>query len=187
MFVLCTACGETDAEELEGRIRRHRLQTSGESSLEQNKTSIFDFFNRADDFVIDKQLTIKKDINNKKFFCIQFIPNISTKISMLLKNVPFLRMAYRDINKFNRFIKVQKDVLNAALYLPVRSKEADSKGDTWRSQSVHLQIRFTRHEPPSPSGENLVGSFSLSRIPIRISFNRAQKRKSARGPYTCGL
>lgn len=50
----------------------------------------------------------------------------------------------------------------ALLYIYPRSKEADSKGDTWRSQSVRLQIRFTRHEPPSPSGENRVGSSSLS-------------------------
>jgi len=51
----------------------------------------------------------------------------------------------------------------ALLYIYPRSKEANSKGDTFmRSQSVHLQIRFTRHEPPSPSGENRVGSFSLS-------------------------
>ena len=67
------------------------------STIKKRLYKKFDLLNRADDFVIDKQLTTQKDINNKKFFCIPFIPNISKKISTLLKNVPFLRMAYRDI------------------------------------------------------------------------------------------
>ena len=47
-------------------------------------SELFDFFNDcADDFVTDKQLTTQEEINNKKFFCISFIPNISNKISLL--------------------------------------------------------------------------------------------------------
>jgi len=82
------------------------------STIKKRLYNKFDLFNRVDDFIIDKQLTTKEDGKNNKFFCIPFIPNISTKISMLFKNVPFLRMAYRGINKLNRFIKVQKNVLS---------------------------------------------------------------------------
>jgi len=68
----------------------------------------FDLFNRIDDFVTDKQLTTQEEINNKTFFSIPFIPKLSNKISNFLKHVPFIRMAYKSINKSINLSKSKK-------------------------------------------------------------------------------
>jgi len=50
------------------------------STIKKKLYKQFDPFNCIDNFVADKQLTTQKENNNKKFFSIPFIPNISNKI-----------------------------------------------------------------------------------------------------------
>jgi len=119
------------------------------STIKKRLYKKFDLFNCVDDFIIDKQLTTKEDSKNKKIFCIPFIPNISTKISMLFKNVPFLRMAYRGINKLNRFIKVQKNVLlqssqsNVIYKIDCKDCDASYVGQTSRCLKTRINEYVT--------------------------------------------
>ncbi|KYQ52890.1 hypothetical protein ALC60_07968, partial [Trachymyrmex zeteki] len=111
----------------------------------------FDCFNRTNTFVADKQVincdTINKVNNNKKFFTVPFIPIISDKIKRFLKHVPCVKMAYRGINKLNKFIKAQKDRLlqssqsNLVYRIDCKDCDAPYVGQT----SSCLKTRINEH------------------------------------------
>ena len=126
----------------------------------------------------DEQLT-KEDNKNKKWFCIPMvIPYISTKISKLLKNVPFLCMAYRGINKLNRFIKVQKVLSrssqsNVVYKIDCKDCDASYVGQTGRCLKTrinehknHINRNTTQHSVITQHHIDLGHNFNWDKIHI---------------------
>ncbi|KYN08066.1 hypothetical protein ALC62_00911, partial [Cyphomyrmex costatus] len=80
-----------------------------------------------------------------KYFVIPYIPIISDRIGKFLRDVPFLRMAYRGINKLSRFIKVQKDrlphhLLNDVVYrIECNDCDCSYVGQTGRSLITRIK------------------------------------------------